>query len=127
MIPESRGDERAAVKSTSAPLQIWGAHPFVWSIICGFVALVAIVFALAVLRDPHAGARRAFLRQCHEQAYDLGAPDRCAVQAQARFGAFDPLAQDIAYLVAALAVFAGTSFVLLYVMRQVGKAVEGQP
>lgn len=104
--------------------EIGGAHPFVWAAVCGVVAVLAIAIALGVVGDPHRAARRAFLRQCHEQAFDQQIPDDCGSRAIRRFGRFNSTRQDLFYVLAALAVFAGTIFVVLYVVQRVGDAVE---
>ena len=104
-------------------LQLWGAHPFVWALVCVLVAVIAVALSVTVFRDPHAATRRIYLRQCHEQAFDKGLADRCEIQAQARFGGFSTVGQNIAFTVAAAALTAGTFFVLLFVVRQVGGAV----
>ena len=104
--------------------QVWVAHPFVWALGCGLVAVCAIVLATTVLRDPHGTDRRTFLRQCHDQALDRGVSDQCASLAVQQFGRFDGANQSVAYAISAIAVFVGTLFVLLYVMREVGQTAK---
>jgi hypothetical protein len=90
---------------------------------CLFVAVIAVALSVTVFRDPHAQSRRVFLRQCHEQAYDKGVADHCDAEAQARYGSFNTAGQNVAFIIAAGALTAGTFFVLLYVVREVGGAV----
>jgi hypothetical protein len=104
--------------------RIWGAHPFVWVVGCVLVALCAVVLATTVLGDPHGANRRAFLRECHDQALDTGGIDQCFRLARQRFGSFDSAKQNAAYVVAAVALFAGTVFVVLYVVRQVAETAD---
>lgn len=101
--------------------QIWGAHPFVWALVCAIVAIGAILAATTVFSDPHGGERRSFLRRCHDQAFDQGVTDNCLALARRQFGSFNSAAQQIAFATAGIAVFAGTAFVLMYVVRQVGQ------
>ncbi|MGI8550687.1 MAG: hypothetical protein ACR2PL_07855 [Dehalococcoidia bacterium] len=103
--------------------QLWGAHPFIWAATCVIAALLAILVAVTVFGDPHRSARRTFLIQCRDQAEDAGGPDHCAAVARDRFGTFNSLPQDMTYGVAAVAVFTGTVFVLIYVMRRVDETV----
>jgi hypothetical protein len=98
-------------------------HPLAWAAVCVGIALLATVFAVGVFRDPQASRRRAFLRGCHEQAYDRGETDHCPAESQVRFGAFNTSPQNVAFVVAAGAIFTGTALVLVYVMRQVGGSV----
>lgn len=103
--------------------RLLAAHPFVWAAAFGLLALLAVLLALTAFGDPHRGERRSFLIQCHEQAADQGAPDQCGRQATQRFGAFHYADQDLAFGVAAVAVFAGTFFVLIYIVRRVDETV----
>jgi len=100
------------------------AHPFVWAAALGVLALLAVLLAITAFADPHRTERRGFLQQCHEQAADQNLPDHCGRLATQRFGAFDHADQDIAFGVAAVAVFAGTIFVLIYIVRRVEDVVD---
>ena len=104
--------------------RLFAAHPFVWAAACGLLALLAVLLALTVFGDPHRAERRSFLLQCHEQAADQGVPDQCGRLATRQYGAFQHADQDLAFVVAAIAVFAGTFFVLIYVVRRVDETVD---
>jgi len=78
-----------------------------------------ITTAVTALGDPHRSARRSFLLECRDQAQDQGAPDDCSRLSQQRFGRFNSLPEDVAFGIAGVAVFVGTIFVLVYVMRRV--------
>ena len=106
------------------PRRLPEAHPFVWAAAFGLVALLAVLLAVTVFGDPHRTERRAFLQQCHDQAADQGLPDHCNRLATQQFGVFHHASQDIAFVVAAVAVFAGTFFVLIYIVRRVDEAVD---
>ena len=106
------------------PKRVLEAHPFVWAAAFGLLALLAVLLAITVFGDPHRTERRSFLEKCHDQAADAGLPDHCGQLATAQFGAFHHASQDIAFGVAAIAVFAGTFFVLIYIVRRVDETVE---
>ena len=104
--------------------RLWGAHPLAWAAVFGVVALLAILLASIVFADPHRVERRLFVRACREEARDRGLPDRCDASALLRFGPVDHLWQNVAYVVAAVAVFAGTVFSIIFISRRVGESIE---
>jgi membrane protein YdbS with pleckstrin-like domain len=103
--------------------RIVDAHPFVWAAACGTLALLAVLLAITIFADPHRSERRTFLQQCNEQAADQGVPEHCGLVATQKFGVFHHGAQNMAFAVAAVAVFAGTVFVLIYIVRRVDETV----